>query len=96
MSRMFPFVTVTWNPIGGECSHKCVGCWARAFAKRHGWSKYQGEPRIDEKQINRRFKKGDFVFVQDMSDLFAEDVPREVILRAVSYTHLTLPTKRIV
>jgi len=83
MSKMFPFISKTWNPIGGECSHRCVGCWASALAERHKWSKYQGKPRVDEKQINRRFKKGDFVFVQDMTDLFAEDVPREVILRVM-------------
>jgi len=80
-SRMFPFITKTWNPIAGECSHKCKGCWARALAKRYGFKKYQGQPRIDEKQINHTFKAGEFIFVQDMSDLFAENVPQEVILR---------------
>lgn len=78
---MFPFINKTWNPLAGECSHQCTYCWARRFAERHKFSKYQGQPRIDERQIGRRFKSGDFVFVQDMSDLFAEDVPREVILR---------------
>ena len=80
---MFSFISETWNPVAGACSHGCVGCWARALADRHKMSKYQGQPRIDEKQINRKFKGGDFVFVQDMSDLFAEDVPREVILRVL-------------
>ena len=83
MSRMFPFITKTWNPLCGECSHKCIGCWATAFAKRHKFAKYQGLPRIDEKQITFRFKKGEFVFVQDMSDLFAENVPRALILRVL-------------
>ncbi|MBA7577152.1 hypothetical protein ES708_18998 [subsurface metagenome] len=83
MSRMFPFITKTWNPLAGKCSHECVGCWAAAFAHRHKFSKYQGDPRIDPGQINRRFEKGDFVFVQTMSDLFAENVPREMILRVL-------------
>jgi len=93
MTRMFPFITVTWNPIGGECSHKCVGCWARELAERHKWAKYQGEPRIDEKQINRRFKDGDFVFVQDMTDLFAEDVPDSVISRVLGQLHKSSDAK---
>ena len=76
---MFSFISETWNPVAGACSHGCVGCWARELADRHSWSKYQGVPRVDETQIGRRFKEGQFVFVQDMTDLFAEDVPREVI-----------------
>jgi len=83
MSRMFPFITETINPLAGECSHKCIGCWAVAFAKRLKFAKYQGLPRIDEKQITFRFEKGEFVFVQDMSDLFAENVPRALILRVL-------------
>ena len=80
---MFPFITKTWNPLAGKCSHECVGCWAAALAERKKWAKYQGEPRIDEKQINRKFKAGDFVFVQDMTDLFAENVPRAMILQVL-------------
>jgi len=81
MSKMFPFITKTWNPLAGECSHRCDGCWARALAERHGWSKYQGQPRIDPKQINRRFKSGEFVFVQDMTDLFADIEPFDEVWR---------------
>ena len=69
--------------MAGECSHWCVGCWARVLADWHKWSKYQGKPRVDEKQIDRCFKAGDFVFVQDMTDLFAEDVQREVVFRVL-------------
>jgi len=83
MSRMFSFINKVWNPVAGACSHGCVGCWARALADRHKWCKYQGKPRVDEKQIDRRFKDGDFVFVQDMTDLFAENVPRDLILRVL-------------
>jgi len=93
LGKMFSFITKTWNPIGGECSHRCVGCWARALADRHKWSKYQGAPHVDSKQINRRFKDGDFVFVQDMTDLFAEDVPREVILRVLNQISKSPDTK---
>jgi len=82
-SRMFSFITNCWNPIGGKCSHDCVYCWAKAYAHRLKMIKYQGKPRVDEKQINYQFFDGDFVFVQDMSDLFAKNVPSAIILRVL-------------
>jgi len=77
--RMFPFVTRTWNPLGGACMHRCVYCWARALCKQRNYEKYTGQPRIIEKEMKRKFKHDDFVFVQDMTDLFAENVPYELI-----------------
>lgn len=71
-SRMFPFITCTWNPLGGECLHKCTYCWARKLAAEKKMLKYQGEPRIIEKELKRQFKQDDFVFVEDMSDLFGD------------------------
>jgi protein gp37 len=78
-NRMFPFITHTWNPLGGECPHNCKGCWAKAYINRIKMVKYQGPYKIDEKQINRKFKPGSFVFVCDMLDLFAANVPMEAI-----------------
>lgn len=71
MSRMFPFITETWNPFKGRCPYECSYCWARNMAKRYKHLKekyFTDEQGIDEKQINRKFKPGAFVFVQDMSD----------------------------
>lgn len=79
MSKMFPFITDTWNPLGGQCPHNCKGCWAKAYIKRLNMAKYQNGYFIDPKQIDRKFKPGSFVFVCDMIDLFARDVPMEAI-----------------
>lgn len=69
MTRMFPFITETWNPFTGPCPFECSYCWARSLINRHKWPKYvDAESGIDEKQIKRKFKPGAFVFVQDMSD----------------------------
>lgn len=84
MSRMFPFITETWNPIGGACPHGCVYCWAKALAKRYDMPKYQGPHRLYTKGLKRNFKEEDFVFVQDMSDLFAETVPNGMIQSVLS------------
>lgn len=77
---MFPFITQTWNPLGGACPHECVYCWARDLSKRYGHKKYSGQPRIIEKELKRKFKPNDFVFVQDMTDLFADTVSLDCIL----------------
>jgi len=74
-SKMFPFITCTWNPIGGPCPSNCCYCWAKALIEKHQMKKYlKAEPYFDEK-AKLKAKDGDFVFVQDMSDLFAHTVP---------------------
>jgi len=53
-SKMFSFITKTWNPIaGGPCPFNCYkgGCWATKLKKKHDWDKYKGNWRIHESQI---------------------------------------------
>jgi len=81
MTRMFPFVTETWNPVaGGPCPYKCVYCWATDLKERNDWEKYKGPWRLHEKQMKQKFKPGAFVFVQDMSDIGYPEIPEDVIL----------------
>ncbi len=68
-SRMFPFITKTWNPLGGKCGFECSYCWAKALTKRHNFKKYQGVWYVDEKQLLKSFTNKDFVFLQDMNDI---------------------------
>lgn len=84
-TRMFPFITVTWNPLGGECLHHCSYCWARKLAERYMFKKYKGKPRLIEKEFRRKFTEKDFVFVCDMCDLFGHWVPSELIQRVLDY-----------
>ncbi len=82
MTKMFSFITKTWNPIaGGPCPFNCYkgGCWATKLKKRNDWDKYKGSWRIHESQINKKFKAGDFVFVCDMIDIGAPDIPMDVV-----------------
>lgn len=76
---MFSFVTCTWNPLGGECLHRCTYCWARKLAVEKKMMKYQGKPYVVKEELKRRFKPGDFVFVSDMLDLFGDWVLTECI-----------------
>lgn len=85
-SRMFSFITKTWNPIaGGPCPFNCYkgGCWATMLKEQNNWDKYKGPWRIHESQINRKFKSGEFVFVCDMIDIGAPDIPWEVVDRVL-------------
>lgn len=82
--KMFPFITETWNPLaGGPCPGECSYCWATDLKNRHKWSKYLGPWRIDEKVIDKTFKPGAFVFTQDMSDLWAPQVPESILYKVL-------------
>jgi protein gp37 len=85
MSRMFPFVTKTCNPLSGECLHKCTYCWARALIAQHKMGKYKGESRLDERAYLNlyRFTSTDVVFVCDMCDLFGPWVSSELIRKVL-------------
>lgn len=85
MSRMFTFITATWNPVGGECLHNCSYCWAKQLSKRYGHTKYQGPAKLYEKELSRVFQHQDFVFVCDMTDLFGDWVPSELIQQVLDY-----------
>jgi len=87
-SRMFEFVDQTWNPIGARCPFQCVYCWAQSangLINRYKLKKYFGKPVLYEKTLNQKFKDGETVFVGDMTDIFAPNVPDTMILR-VLYT----------
>lgn len=79
MSKMFSFVTATWNPLGGECLHNCYNgkCFAKQLIDKFSMSCYRGKPFL--KQLDKSFKETDFVFVADMNDLFGDWVPQDMI-----------------
>ena len=84
MTRMFSFITHTWNPVaGGPCPYGCGYCWARAMIEGRGFEnlkkKYGGSWRVHEPAINKKFKPGDFVFLCDMIDIGNPDIPESVI-----------------
>lgn len=85
--RMFPFITATWNPLGGACKHGCEYCWARELADRYMHKKYTGLPRLVEKEFRHKFIEEDFVFVCDMCDLFGDWVPEKLILEVINYVN---------
>lgn len=86
-SRMFKFITKTWNPVIG-CKFNCTYCWARKLAEEKlkplGGKYSEGfRPKLIQKELNKRFKAGEYIFVSDMGDLFGEWVPKEWIIKVL-------------
>lgn len=81
--NMYGFVTHTWNPLGGECSHKCSYCYVNDLKQKSEviMNKYSGSPRIWETEMKTYLGNHNTIFVCDMMDLFADDVPEEDIIR---------------
>ena len=85
--NMYEFVSKTWNPLVGMCEHNCSYCSTNGFRNRFAKMRelYSGEPRINENQMNVRFKETDTVFVCSQNDLFADNVPGVLIARIIDY-----------
>ena len=92
---MFPFITHTCNPIAGgffntpdgeivACPYSCSYCWARALINRYKYPKYQGPYRIHPPAL-KTYKQDDFPFVQDMTDIGAPGIPKEVIFNVITW-----------
>jgi protein gp37 len=75
---------VTWNPLGGECSHKCEYCSTKSFFYFAQKEKYSGELRIC-KPITDSLGRDKFIFVVAQNDLFANNVPDEFINRVLEH-----------
>jgi len=73
--NMYGFVTHTWNPIKGKCSHDCSYCYMKVFP--------QGKLRLDEKDLKIDLGENNFIFVGSSTDMFADNVPEEWIKRVL-------------
>ena len=77
--NMYPWVTHTWNPIKGKCSHDCVYC----YMKRPGL--IQRPVRLEESEFKTDLGHGNFIFVGSSTDDFAADIPDACIKRVLEY-----------
>lgn len=75
---MYSWITHTWNPVKGECSHGCTYCYMKRWGK-------QKPVRFDEKELNTDLGSGNFIFVGSSCDLFAEDIPYGWIKRTLDH-----------
>lgn len=84
MSNMYPFITKTHNPIGGECPHRCSYCYVNGLKKRFKSvnQRYSGDPKLTHQAFLSTEK--DRIFIGTMTDMFAEAIPDELIKEALS------------
>lgn len=82
--NMYPWVTHTHAHLGGECPHRCSYCYVEnpRFGRP---AKYQGEPRLVEQEFKVSYGRGKVIFVENCSDLFAESIPEEFVLRVLRH-----------
>jgi DNA repair photolyase len=77
--NMYPWVTHTWNPIKGRCSHDCVYC----YMKRDSCP--LRPVRLDEAELQTNLGRDNFIFVGSSTDVFAADIPDTWIKRVLEY-----------
>ena len=84
--NMYEWISDTANPLGGECIHKCGYCFVEKLkhAKPVIKKKYTGDPEISENGLKKICGKGKFIFVCDMTDLFADNVPFSYIEKVIN------------
>ncbi len=75
--NMYGFVTHTWNAIKGRCSHGCEYCYMIPF--------WKSNVHLDKKELKTNLGEGNFIFVGSGTDMFAEDVPKEWIIKVLEH-----------
>jgi len=75
--NMYEFVTHTYNVVKGKCLHDCSYCYMKKFKLN--------DIRFDDKSIKIPLGKNNFIFVGSSTDMFADDVKHEWILRVLEH-----------
>jgi len=81
MGNMYNFVDDTANPLSGKCSNQCSYCYVNKLKKIYPAinKKYSGALGINLKGIKKLKGYNKYIFVCSMNDLFADNVPSEMI-----------------
>ena len=77
--NMYEFVTHTWNPIKGKCSHGCTYCYMKKMCSR------LNTPRLDAAELTCYLECSNFIFVGSSIDMWAEDIPSHWIKMVLDY-----------
>jgi len=80
-NQMYEWVTATWNPIRGECPHRCSYCYVPHSRVKH---LYEGEPHLVESAF-KPLGYGKTIFVGSMFDIWADTIPADWIVRILEH-----------
>lgn len=89
MTNMYPWTSgtsgKTWNPLAGECPHKCTYCYVENSKNRlpAHMAKYSGKPRLHDRAMKESLGKQKTIFVCSCNDLFADGVSNEIIIEVL-------------
>lgn len=73
-----------WNPLGGECPHKCGYCSTQSLMRYPGVkAKYSGPLKLYDEVLRKCPATDKTIFVVGQNDLFAKEVPSEWILKVL-------------
>lgn len=78
--NMYDWVTHTWSCLQGQCPHECSYCYVKHGHWTKGNPAYQGPPRLEPNFDKVKLGKDRTIFVAHTSDLFAEGVPKDVVM----------------
>lgn len=84
---MYKFVNYTWNPIKGKCLHDCSYCYMKTIPQ------YQ-HLILAENEFKTDLGNGNRIFIGSSTDVFAEDVPSEWIVRILDYCYQNHNTEK--
>jgi len=83
---MYSWTDFTLTCLEGACRHVCQYCYVKSLMRYPALAKkYSGEPRIAESDLERNLGSGSVIFVCNMNDLFAENVPAGLIQRVLDH-----------
>ena len=82
--NMYDFVTHTWNPIKGRCSHDCQYCYMKRWGELP-------DLHLDAREMKTDLGSGNYIFVGSSTDMFAEDVSWEWITIGADSQRCNLP-----
>lgn len=86
--NMYPWITHTWNPLGGECPHKCSYCSTNKLMRYPAIKeKYTGKQRFIKKELTTDLGSGNIIFVCAQNDLFAgfNDITYDEVYDIIAY-----------
>jgi len=86
VGNMYSWVTHTHTHLGGKCPHECSYCYVGK--SRFGIiPRYEGEPRLVEKEFSVNYGSGKTIFMEHMNDAFADGVKSLFIDRILSHCY---------